>query len=73
MLLLVLLGVFVVVAILSIFGMTADSRDLRPRLPLQARGLRPENDRPESFSHTALPPFRRARTPYRSARGRRRR
>lgn len=61
MYLLFLLGVFVAMAILSVVGMSADSRDLTPRLPLQARGARPDNDQPERFSQTALPPFRRAR------------
>lgn len=61
MFLLVLLGIPVAVAIVSIAGLTADSRDLTPRLPLQTPGPLPESDRSENFANTALPPFRRAR------------
>ena len=56
----VFLALFVALAVVSLLGWTADSRDLRPRLPLQARGKQPELPMPEPISHTALPPHPRA-------------
>jgi hypothetical protein len=56
-----LLGLFVLLAIVSALGLTADSRDLRPRLPVQAKGSQSEPRSDEQFAHTALPPYRRLR------------
>ncbi len=57
----VLLGLFVLLAIVSLFGRTADSRDLRPRLPVQTPGNQPDAPWSERLVHTALPPYSRAR------------
>jgi hypothetical protein len=57
-----LLGLFVLLAIVSALGLTADSRDLRPHLPVQSRGNQPPPSTDEQFAHTALPPYRRLRT-----------
>jgi hypothetical protein len=54
---LALLGLFVLLAIISLVGLTADSRDLRPRLPVQAPGNQPELPRYERLGRTALPPY----------------
>ena len=53
---LALLGLFVLVAVASLLGFGADSRDLRPRLPVQARGDQPDAVWSEQLTHTALPP-----------------
>ena len=58
---LALLGLFVLLAIVSLLGLTADSRDLRPRLPVQSRGNQPVPPSDEQFVHTALPPYHRVR------------
>ena len=58
---LLLLGLFVLLAIVSLVGLTADSRDLRPRLPVQAPGNQPDFSRQEQLARTALPPHPRAR------------
>jgi len=39
-----------------VLGLTADSRDLRPHIPVQARGSQPEMSWPERLVRTALPP-----------------
>jgi hypothetical protein len=59
---LVLLGLFVLLAIVSLLGFTADSRDLRPRLPVQAPGNQPDFPWLERVGRTALPPYPRLRT-----------
>jgi hypothetical protein len=58
---LVLLGLFLLVAVASLLGLTADSRDLRPRLPVQAAGEQPEPRSTDQLAHTALPPYRHVR------------
>jgi hypothetical protein len=58
---LVLVGLFLLVAVTSLLGLTADSRDLRPRLPVQAGGEQPEPGWTERLADTALPPYRRVR------------
>jgi hypothetical protein len=59
----VFLGVFVLLAIVSLLGFTADSRDLcRPRLPVQAPGNQPDFPFLERIGRTALPPYPRSRT-----------
>jgi hypothetical protein len=58
---LVLLGLFLLVAVASLLGLSADSRDLRPRLPVQAGGEQPAPTWTEQLSHTALPPARHVR------------
>jgi hypothetical protein len=50
-----LVALFVLVAVVSLLGWTADSRELRPRLPLQAPRQRPEPLLAESVAATALP------------------
>jgi hypothetical protein len=55
---LVLLGLFLLVAVASLLGLSADSRDLRPRLPVQAGGEQPTPAWTEQLAHTALPPAR---------------
>lgn len=57
MFVLVLLGLFLLVTVASLLGFTADSRDLQPRLPVQAGGDQPERGRMEQVTHTALPPY----------------
>jgi hypothetical protein len=59
MFVLVLLGVFLLVAVASVLGFTADSRDLRPHLPVQAGGE--QATWTEQLAHTALPPYRHVR------------
>jgi hypothetical protein len=61
MFLVVFLGLFVVLAVVSLLGLTADSRDLRPHNPLQSRDERREGPFVERLANTALPPYRRAR------------
>ncbi len=62
MFLIVLLAFFVLVAILSMLGLSADSRDLRPHLPIQAPGRQANASWSEDLAGTALPPYRRVRT-----------
>ena len=57
----VLLGLFLLLAVASMLGLTADSRDLRPQLPVHAPGDQPETPSTEQFVNTALPPY--PRTP----------
>ena len=52
----VFLALFVLLAVVSLLGWTADSRDLRPHLPLQARGDQRELPMLEPIAHAALPP-----------------
>jgi hypothetical protein len=52
----VFLAFFVLIAVVSLFGWTADSRDLSPRLPLQAPGQQPDARSQEPVTRTALPP-----------------
>ena len=54
---LVLVCLFLLVAVASLLGLTADSRDLRPRLPVQAAGEQPEPGWTEPLTDTALPPY----------------
>ena len=58
---LVLLGLFLLVAVASVLGFSADSRDLRPRLPVQAGGEQRYPTWAEQLTHTALPPYRHVR------------
>jgi hypothetical protein len=58
---LVLLGLFLLVAVASLLGLSADSRDLQPRLPVQAGGEQPTPPWTERLAHTALPPARHVR------------
>jgi hypothetical protein len=58
---LVLLGLFLLVAVASLLGYGADSRDLRPRLPVQAGGEQRDSSWTEQLTHTALPPYRHLR------------
>jgi hypothetical protein len=58
---LVLVALFLLVAVTSLLGLTADSRDLRPRLPVQAGGEQPEPGWTERLADTALPPYGRVR------------
>lgn len=58
---LVLLGLFLLVAVASLLGFSADSRDLRPRLPVQARGDLHSPAWTEQLARTALPPYRHVR------------
>jgi hypothetical protein len=51
---LVLVALFLLVAVTSLLGLTADSRDLRPRLPVQAGGEQPEPGWTERLADTAL-------------------
>lgn len=57
-----LLGLFLVLAIVSMLGLTADSRDFHPRLPVQAPNNRRDLPSAEPIEHTALPPSRQFRT-----------
>jgi hypothetical protein len=57
----VFLGIFIALAVVSLLGLTADSRDLRPRRPLQAPGDQPDAPFAELTAHTALPPYRQLR------------
>jgi hypothetical protein len=57
MFVLVLISLFLLVAVASLLGLTADSRDLRPRLPVQAGGEQPEPGWTEPLANTALPPY----------------
>ena len=57
----VLLGIFIALAVVSLLGLTADSRDLRPRIPLQAPGDQPNAPFAERIGRTALPPYRHLR------------
>jgi hypothetical protein len=61
MIALVLIALFLLVAMASLSGLTADSRDLRPRLPVQAGGEQPQPGWTEPLANTALPPYRRVR------------
>jgi len=54
---LLLIALFLLVAVASLLGLAADSRDLRPRLPVQARGEQPEPGWTEPLADTALPPY----------------
>ena len=54
---LVLVGLFLLVAVASLLGLTADSRDLRPRLPVQAGGEQPQPGWTEPLADAALPPY----------------
>jgi hypothetical protein len=58
---LVLLGLFLLVTVASLLGFTADSRDLQPRLPVQAGGKQRDRSWTEQLTHTALPPYRHVR------------
>ncbi|HKF34488.1 MAG TPA: hypothetical protein VKB37_19180 [Jatrophihabitantaceae bacterium] len=58
---LVLLGLFLLVAVASLLGFGADSRDLRPRLPVQSGGEQRDPSWTEQLTHTALPPHRHLR------------
>jgi hypothetical protein len=58
---LLLIALFLLVAVASLLGLTADSRDLRPRLPVQAGGQQPEPGWTERLADTALPPYERVR------------
>ena len=58
---LVLVALFLLAAVASLAGLTADSRDLRPRLPVQARGEQPEPGWTKPRADTALPPYGRVR------------
>ena len=58
---LVLFGLFLLVAVASLLGFSADSRDLRPRLPVQAGGEQRDPGWTEQLAQTALPPYRHVR------------
>jgi hypothetical protein len=58
---LVLLGLFLLVTVASLLGFSADSRDLRPRLPVQVGGEQPDPVWSEQLTRTALPPYRHVR------------
>jgi hypothetical protein len=58
---LVLVGLYLLVAVASLPGLTADSRDLRPRLPVQGAASSPEPRWTKPRADTALPPYRRVR------------
>ena len=58
---LMLVALFLLIAAASLAGHTADSRDLPPRLPVQARGEQPEQGWTEPRADTALPPYGRVR------------
>lgn len=63
---LMLLGVFVLLAVVSLLGLTADSRDFRPGLPVQGPDKRHDAPSTEPIERTALPPaghFRPRRAP----------
>jgi hypothetical protein len=53
---LVLISLFLLVAVASLLGLSADSRDLRPRRPVQASGEQPQPGWTERLADTALPP-----------------
>ena len=55
----VLLGLFLLLAIAGTLGLTADSRDLRPHLPIHAPGDQPQTAPTEQFAGAELPPHRR--------------
>ena len=61
MFIIALLALFVVLAVVSSLGLTADSRDLRPHNPLQSRDDRADGPWPERLANTALPPYPSAR------------
>ena len=54
---LMLAALFLLVAVASPAGLTADSRDLRPRLPVHASGEQPQPRSTEPLANTALPPY----------------
>jgi hypothetical protein len=54
---LLLAAPLLLVAVASLLGLSADSRDLRPRRPVQARGEQPQPGWTEPRADTALPPY----------------
>jgi asparagine synthetase A len=61
MFIIALLALFVLLAVVSSLGLTADSRDLRPHNSLQSHDDRADLAWTDNLSNTALPPYPRAR------------